>query len=410
MQKNKTKGFPILFVVGFFVVILGITVFMTLKNTSDLRGILYESVQSQLVSISIAAREAVDIDRFYTYNKMSDVEDDAEAYERVLAELRALCEETGATYIYALKLIDGRYCFVFDTDTEDDTRFTEYEDMADVHKQAFLGKNSAGILNVVDEWGSFNTGAVPIWKDGRVIGIISTDIADSYIRKSARAARTNTILLIAAIIASMCVMTTIAILQLRNIRKMQDRLFHMANYDIITGLPNRQYLLNYLEQITGKPNREKTPFALMFVDLDNFKKVNDNAGHDAGDTLLRHIALYLDSIHENSKSFRPSAGILNISARVGGDEFVQIVPGIANADEAEIIAKKVLDNFHSNTLNPFIEKFDVGLSIGVAIFPHHSDNFNVLIKYADVAMYHAKKEGKHSYRVFDFEMSPKNLK
>ena len=410
MKKYKIRNIFMLFIVGFFVVILGIAFFMTAKNTSDLQDILHESVRSQLISISIAARGIIDVDKFYAYNSMQDIENDAEAYGRTLSELRMLREETGVTYIYALKMINGLYCFVFDTDTEDDTRFTEYKDMAQVHKQAFLGKDSAGILNVVDEWGSFNTGAVPIWKDGKVIGVISTDIEDSYIRKSGSTARANTISLILAMFASMCVVVAVTVLQLRNIRKMQDKLFYMANYDDITGLHNRHYLMNYLEQITGKSNKTKTPFALMFIDLDNFKMVNDGAGHDAGDNLLRHIAAYLDSTHESSKSFRPSAGILNISARVGGDEFIQIVPGVKDEADAEIAAKKMIDHFNSNTLSPFIEKFGIGLSIGVAMFPLHSDNFNVLIKYADIAMYHAKNSGKHTYRVFDFEMGPKNMK
>jgi diguanylate cyclase (GGDEF)-like protein len=202
----------------------------------------------------------------------------------------------------------------------------------------------------------------------------------------------------------MAVMVGALIVLLRRVTAMQNKLFRMANYDLITGLPNRQYLMDYLARISEKASKTNEPFALMFIDLDNFKKVNDGAGHDAGDELLRHIATYLSGIHENSKEFRPSAGILNVSARIGGDEFLQVVPGISTETEAAIAAQKVLDNFHSQALDRFIEKYKVGLSIGVALFPYHSANYNVLIKYADIAMYHAKHGTKHSFCIYTDEM------
>lgn len=139
--------------------------------------------------------------------------------------------------------------------------------------------------------------------------------------------------------------------------------------------------------------------------MDNFKLVNDNAGHDAGDELLRHIAQYLDSTAENAKSFRPSAGQLNIAARVGGDEFIQVVNGVDTAEKAAEVAKHLLENFQSEQIDRYIEKYKVGMSIGVALYPYHSANYHVLIKYADVAMYHAKHGGKNQYRIYTEEMS-----
>jgi len=160
--------------------------------------------------------------------------------------------------------------------------------------------------------------------------------------------------------------------------------------------------MTYLPKIAEKAIKKQTPFAFLLIDLDNFKRVNDNAGHDAGDEVLRHIGIYLNSIHDDirSVSFRPPAGALNVSARIGGDEFVQIVPGVHTVDEAEAVAKKVLENFPRQMTDRNVARYKVGLSIGVAIFPYHTDNFNVLIKYADIAMYHAKKSGKNNYCVF----------
>ncbi|MDR3277919.1 MAG: GGDEF domain-containing protein [Oscillospiraceae bacterium] len=402
-SKSKMSRVTLWVIIAFLVVVFAAVIFMTLKNTGDMQEILEDSVRAELISISIAAREIIDPEAFDSYNSIADVEADAEAYAQTLAQLRTLQQNVGAEYIYALKQVNGQYNFIFDTDTEDDTIFIEYE-LSLVHEQAFLGKETADIMNVTDEWGSYNTGAVPIWKDGKVVGIVSTDITDTYIERSSETARRNAILLSIVMVVTMGVMVSALIVLLRRVSAMQNKLFRMANYDVITGLPNRQYLMDYLEQLSAKGDKIKEPFALMFVDLDNFKKVNDGAGHDAGDELLRHIALYLDGFHERSRAFRPSAGILNVSARVGGDEFVQIVPGIASEEEAAAAAQKLLDNFSSQALDRFIEKYKVGLSIGVALFPYHSTNFNVLIKYADIAMYKAKRGTKNSYFVYNDEM------
>jgi diguanylate cyclase (GGDEF)-like protein len=377
---------------------------MTLRNTADLTRILESNIKSGLISTSVAARSLLDIDRFDSYNSAEDIYNDWEAFQETLESLRDLKRKTGVSYIYTLKQIDGKYHFILDTDEEDEAIFDEYE-ISFVHEQAFLGKDYAGIMNVVDEYGSFNTGAVPIWKDGQVIGIISTDIRDMYINASRIASTRNAIVLILSLFATMTAMTIIAWLLLRNIRKMQEKLFHMANYDILTGLPNRQYLMSYLAETIDIAKSHNEPFAFLLIDLDNFKSVNDGSGHAAGDELLRHIALYLDNVHDDhSKSFRSSAGVLNFSARLGGDEFVQIVAGVRTIDEAQIVAKTVLDNFSSQTIDHYVEKYNVGLSIGVALYPYHTENYDVLIKYADMAMYHAKKNGKHAFCIYSDEM------
>ena len=403
MKFIKSRNLPVISVIIFSVLIMSITTFMTLKNTGDLRMILESSIKSELISASIAARGIIDIDRFDSYNSIEDIENDLEAYNQTLNELRILKDNLGATYIYALKLINGNYYFIFDTDTEEETLFEEYEKF-EVHERAFLGEESAGIMNVSDEYGDFNTGAVPIWKNGRVIGIVSTDIRDTYVKESINTANRNAVGLILSLLLTMGAMIVIVIFQQHNVKKMQERLFKMANYDVLTGLPNRQFLMSYLSEMEEKALQKKTSFALMLIDLDNFKMVNDNAGHDAGDDLLRHIAIYLDTVHEHSKTFHPTSGSLNVSARIGGDEFVQVAPGVETEDEAEMIAKRVLENFTSNTLDSYIERYDVGLSIGVALFPKHATNVNELINHADIAMYYAKNSGKGTYRIYNDTM------
>jgi len=404
MKKTSFRSISILAVIVFSLIVIGIAVFMTLKNTDDLTGILEESIMNSLISTSIAARSLLDIEAFDSYNSIEDVNRDRESYDRVLGRLRTLQTQLGAEYIYAIKHVDGKFVFIFDTDEEVDTLFREYE-LSTVHERAFLGGGPAGIGKVEDEYGRFDTGAVPVWRLGRIVGIICTDVLDVFIEQSRMAADRNSANLIVTLTFTMGLLIAIVALLMRSIRKMQDSLFKMANYDILTGLPNRQFMLTYLEELGHKTKRSGEPFAFMLIDLDNFKQVNDGAGHDAGDELLCHFGRYLESIHNESVSFRPHAGALNVSARIGGDEFVQIVPGIGSIYDAENAARTLLNNFMSQAVSRYVEKYQVGMSIGIALYPYHTENFNVLIKYADMAMYHAKKSGKNTFSVYNDEMS-----
>ena len=404
MNDGGFQGKSILAIILFSVIIVAVTVGMTLKNTSDMMEFLEESIKSELISTSIAARGILDLEKFDSYNSFEDIINDYSAYWKVLSELRHLKLQIGDAYIYALKEIDGAYYLIFDTDLESSVYFDEYE-ISEVHQRAFLGYESAGVMNVSNVYGEFNSGGVPIRKGGKIIGIICTDIEDTFVQESRDAAARNAIALVLTLIATLGIMAAIVSILLKNVRKMQDKLFKMANYDALTGLPNRHYLMTYLPEVAKEALKKQDPFAFLLIDLDNFKQVNDNSGHDAGDELLRHIATYLNSVHDHSLSFRPPAGALNVSARIGGDEFVQIVPGIRTADEAEMVAKKVLSDFSSQTIDRYVEKYQVGLSIGVALFPFHTENYNVLIKYADMAMYHAKNMGKNTYSIYDDGMN-----
>ena len=409
LSGEKTRRLPVIWAaIGFCLIVLLIVVTMALKNARDMTTILEDSIRSQLFSISVAARNTIDTESFLRYNSMEDVEADQANYNATLKALRLLAADLGAEYIYALKYIDGEYQFVFDTDQINETVFVPYE-LSAVHLLAFAGRESADVMNVEDEYGSFNTAAVPIWHEGVVVGIICTDIVDHFLAENRRASTLNAVTLSATLLITMLLMMIVLIRLLRRVRAMQDKLHAMAHYDTITGLPNRQHLLEHMEAITrkGRNGEEPPPFALFFIDLDNFKRVNDNAGHDAGDELLRNIAGYLSSSVSGGISFRPSAGMLNIAARIGGDEFIQIVEGVCTEEEAVAQAQRLLGGLASPNTSRYIEKYDVGLSIGIALFPYHTDHYHVLIKYADIAMYHAKREGKNTYCVYRDDMEMK---
>ena len=400
---KRQRLISIIALVLFFMVVLGVATGMSLKNSADLLSMIEESVQSQLLSICVAAREIIDVDALVSYNDASVA--NTESYQQTLAQLRSLCNSVNAEYIYVLKYVNDTPVFVFDTDEEDEEVFIEYE-LSSVHESAFKGTSAADMMNVEDEYGTFNTGAIPIYKGRTIVAIVAADTEDIFIERSLTAAKTNTLILITLLLLTMILMFILVLRLFSRLRAMQDRLAHQAHYDNVTGLPNRQYLMEYLSD--GTIAGTKIPFALFFIDLDNFKSVNDSAGHDAGDAVLRSIAQYLDTALENSKSFRPSAGQLNIAARVGGDEFVQVVHGVEAAEQASGIAQSLLDNFKTKELDRYVEKYNVGLSIGVALFPYHSTNYNVLIKYADMAMYKAKQSGKNQFFIYEDGLDAEN--
>lgn len=394
-------------VIAFSVLLLALSAGVTIKNNTEMQQIMADSIRSQLVSICEAATEIVSEYDITRYNSRQDVENDLSTYTQMRSRILSLAENTGATYIYGFKEIGGKYYFFLDTDQEVDTLFIEYE-LAEVHANAFKGIAGVKLFEMADEYGSFHSAAMPLYENGALVGVIGADIEDALLQKSIDASRRNIIILIVAQVIVLGLLVYFLFRLLRNIGKMQAQLQHMALYDAVTGLPNRQYLMNYLSDIHAR--KDIPHYALIFIDLDNFKKVNDTAGHDAGDALLKSVGEFLGSMTPIALAFRPSAGVLNVSARVGGDEFVQVVPGIETAEQAIGFANNMLADFKKLDSCHYVQDFSVGMSIGIALYPYHSDNYHVLIKYADIAMYHAKEMGKNHAVVYSSELAPKNEK
>lgn len=399
LTKSEMHKVVLWILIIFSVIVVGFVLAMNFYINRIQQENLEDAISGELISISTAALEKIDLQAFDKYDSQADVDADSSNYNYTLKQLRQLCTSMGADYIYALKEVDGEYVFVFDTDPVDEEIFIPYE-LSGVHEEAFKGVASASLMNVDDEYGSFNTGAVPIYKGDKIIGIIATDMSDHHVERSLSAARNNAILL-AIVLGVLMAAAIITIYRLFNrVQEMQKRLSHIAHHDTVTGLPNRQYLLEQLDERTQA--KKKEPFALFFVDLDNFKKVNDNAGHEAGDEALRAIANFLNkSLYRYSgKSFRPAAGSAGLSTRIGGDEFVIVIPDI-DRKKAEAIAIAILDDYEREDFIDPIKRYNVSLSIGIALYPEDSEDYNMLIKMADAAMYVSKKEGKRNYRLFD---------
>ncbi len=179
-------------------------------------------------------------------------------------------------------------------------------------------------------------------------------------------------------------------------RQMVNQLTQLAYYDPLTQLPNRILFLDRLNVALAKAQRNGEVLAVMFLDLDRFKLVNDMMGHVMGDSLLKDVAVRL------SKCIRQSDTI----ARLGGDEFTVIVPRINDPKDAAKIAKKILDAIQM----PFSvngHQFHVSASIGIAVFPQDGQDAESLMKHADMAMYQAKEQDLNSYRFFTAELNNK---
>lgn len=159
-----------------------------------------------------------------------------------------------------------------------------------------------------------------------------------------------------------------------------------ANYDPLTRLPNRTLFYDRLNSSLKRCNRNQKKLALMLLDLDKFKWINDNLGHHAGDLLLQETAKRLQASVRNSDTV----------ARLGGDEFSIIVPDLDKASDSEVIARKILESFKQPL---FIERQEISISgsIGIALYPDDSNNSDALIKNADSAMYMAKHNGRNGH-------------
>lgn len=180
--------------------------------------------------------------------------------------------------------------------------------------------------------------------------------------------------------------------------QLQKQLAYQATHDVLTQLPNRMLLDSYMSHILSAAGRHQHKVALLFIDLDHFKMVNDNFGHAVGDELLKAIA---DRLTQDTRKE-------NIMTRISGDEFVCVMPKVNNTNEAEQFATIILDKFRK----PFILKevtINITSSIGVSLYPDNGSTFTELLKNADTAMYRAKELGANNFKICMQKMNEKEM-
>ncbi len=179
-------------------------------------------------------------------------------------------------------------------------------------------------------------------------------------------------------------------------RETEERLTYLANYDSLTGLPNRTLFRDRLRRAIARAQRNGTKVALLFLDLDRFKNINDSLGHHAGDQLLRGMARRLQ------KHAREGDTV----ARLGGDEFTVILEGIKDPEDAAAVARKILELMET----PFRldgHEIIVSTSIGITLFPDDAQDMRTLLKNADTAMYRTKEKGRNNYHFYTADMNAK---
>ncbi|MFC3149594.1 EAL domain-containing protein [Litoribrevibacter euphylliae] len=182
-------------------------------------------------------------------------------------------------------------------------------------------------------------------------------------------------------------------------KQAEEKVIELAFYDALTGLPNRNLLTDRLELEMCRAQRHNTTGALLFIDLDNFKAVNDSFGHAVGDQVLQHVA----------EQLKGALRAVDTVSRLGGDEFLVILPELsADVEEAKLSAQSVARMLTEKIATPFFVKnrdWVTSASIGIAMYPKDCDNVNEVMRFADTAMYEAKKKGRNQHVFFEIDMA-----
>ena len=189
-------------------------------------------------------------------------------------------------------------------------------------------------------------------------------------------------------------------------KRVEEQMIHMAFHDNLTDLPNRYLLKDRLNQALASARQHKRLMAVLFLDLDNFKRVNDTLGHSAGDQLLRKVAGLLTKLFRKSDTIaRPSIDELETTvSRLGGDEFTILITEFRDIQDTSKIAKRIIDLFQ----DPFIighQEVFITTSIGISLYPNDGDDSDILLKNADTAMYHAKEKGRNQFQYYSESMN-----
>jgi diguanylate cyclase (GGDEF)-like protein len=178
-----------------------------------------------------------------------------------------------------------------------------------------------------------------------------------------------------------------------NTRKAEHNVFQLANFDSLTNLPNRNQFMTRAQEMINKASKDDEKLAVMFLDLDRFKLINDTQGHDAGDLLLKTVAQRLKNCIRS----------VDMVARLSGDEFAVILNDIETADVATKVVEKISDSLQ----RPFAfmqQQVFISFSVGIAIYPHNGQTVATLMKHADTAMFKAKAKGGGSFQFYEYGM------
>ena len=181
-------------------------------------------------------------------------------------------------------------------------------------------------------------------------------------------------------------------------KRMEEEIRHMAHHDSLTGLPNRRLFADILRVELAQGRRHKSKLAVLFLDLDRFKDINDTLGHEVGDELLKEVA----------RRFRKTIREADTVARIGGDEFNIVIGGIFRTEDIGDFAQKIINSLRKPLMINGNE-LNITTSIGISVYPDDSEDIEVLRKYADIAMYHAKQSGRNMYQFYNHSINVRSI-
>ena len=243
--------------------------------------------------------------------------------------------------------------------------------------------------SVMANTGSVAAAGVPIMSNGELIGYVLAVVTKDADRLRSDPTVTERLRGLAAHAAT----------AMRNARLL-DQIRHQALHDTLTGLPNRALILDRAEHMLARARREHTPVAALFVDLDNFKTINDTMGHEVGDQLLQAVAARLGGVVRDSDTV----------GRLGGDEFVVLAEGVSLAAGPELVAERLHDVLREPFRLPTLEDTPLSVSASIGIAGGDRTAASELLRDADIALYRAKSDGRNCSAVFAPEMQSEVLR
>lgn len=363
-----------------FIVWIGLFTYIVFSQE---KAALYKQTNSHLLAI---ARGAVLIlredfhDRALDISSVSSEEDNCN-----IKRLSQFAKSLNITYVYTMIQKNGHIYFTTSSATDKEYRsgkdlthyFDRYDEASPAVKEAFQTQKII-FVEEADRWGTFRSVLVPLKSPDGHLYIAGADLSVDKLHEMLKEQAFNHFLAAFGIIL---LGLPVLLWRLKHIKK-------LAFYDTLTGLPNRTEFKNRAAYALNMAKRNKQTCALMFLDLDGFKEVNDTLGHSIGDELLIQVAKRLELALRKT----------DIPSRQGGDEFIVLLPDTDKEGTAHL-AQKLLEMI-AQPYDVFSHKLNVTFSIGIARYPNDGADLESLSKTADIAMYRAKKEGRNCCRFY----------
>lgn len=402
MLKNKSD--KILLVGTFIFFLLGVSLFSYYEYHKH-KTMLYQQIDEKLLASATGTNLLLGPDfHARAMNSSSIMQNE---YNRNIDRLSEFAKSLQVAYLYTMVQKNNKIYFTASSATDEERRtgknltryFDHYDDASDALNTAFV-THRITFDEYTDKWGFFRSIFVPLKTPEGHLYVVAADIEISEINK---ALREETLFLLARLLIVLAVSLPFLTFNFRRInetlvedlklkiteeKQAQERIEYLANFDLLTGLPNRIQFEDRITCSISLAKRHHQALSVMSLDLDHFKNINDTLGHRIGDILLVKLAERFNSVLREEDTV----------SRTGGDEFIFVLPQ-TDAKAAEIVAQKLLNSI----IQPFyIEQNEliVTASIGITIFPTDGTDHETLSKNADTAMYRAKQEGRNTYTFF----------